>query len=119
MMEKKTDNVLLVSFGSDEVRFQVRVQPRSSSNKDCGTMDGALRVKLTAPPVSGKANRALQEFLAQLLDVPRSAVEIVTGGTSRLKKVSVKGLGPGELERRFEAKGVHLECRSQTVGEKQ
>jgi uncharacterized protein (TIGR00251 family) len=86
---------------SEGVSFQVRVIPGASKNEVAGIQDGALKVKLTAPPVEGKANRACVEFLAGLLGVRRSALAITSGEKSRKKTVSVTGLVRGELEERL------------------
>jgi len=83
------------------VTFQVRVIPGASKNEVAGIQDGALKVRLTAPPVEGKANRACVEFLAGLLGVRRSALAITSGEKSRKKTVSVTGLARGELEERL------------------
>ena len=81
------------------VRFRVRLQPRASRNEIAGVLDGALRVRLHAPPVDGAANDALVALLADLLDVPRRGVRIVTGATSRTKTVEVHGVSPADVER--------------------
>ncbi len=74
------------------VTIKVFVAPRSSANKVMGEHNGAIKVALTAPPVEGAANRALVEFLAKLLGVPRSAVSLISGETSRQKTVRVRDL---------------------------
>ena len=83
---------LLVTEGEEGCTFQVRVLPRSRRDEVVGLHGDALKVRLTAPPVRGKANRALREFLAERLGVSPSAVEILTGHTSRQKRVRVKGV---------------------------
>jgi uncharacterized protein (TIGR00251 family) len=83
----------------EAVRFRVRVQPRASANEIAGAHDGALRVRLHAPPVDGAANDALVDFLAEQLAVPRRSVRIVTGASSRLKTVEVAGVAPSDVER--------------------
>jgi uncharacterized protein (TIGR00251 family) len=80
------------------VQFAVRVIPGASKNEVAGIQNGALKVKLTAPPVDGKANRACVYFLAGLLGVRRSALAITAGEKSRKKTVSVYGMGRVELE---------------------
>jgi uncharacterized protein (TIGR00251 family) len=72
--------------------FMVRVQPRASQNKIDGEWQGALRVRLTVPPVEGRANEALRRFLAAHLNVPVGAVRIASGERSRLKRVEVQGV---------------------------
>ncbi len=74
---------------ADGIRFQVAVQPKSSRNLIVGRHGEALKVKLKAPPVEGAANRMLVQFVAKALNVPKSAVEIVAGQTSRVKQLLV------------------------------
>lgn len=80
----------------------IRVQPRASRNQIQRRPSGAIVVRLTAPPVEGAANRALVEFLADALDVPKSAVEIVAGTRSREKRVRVAGMSAEALRSRLE-----------------
>lgn len=77
------------------------IQPRASRNALAGLHGDALKVALTAPPVDGKANEALREFLADEFGLPKSAVEIVSGQTGRSKRVSVKGLSLEAFERKL------------------
>ena len=79
------------------VVFAVRVVPRASKNEIVGFHGDALKVRLAAPPVEGRANEALIAFLAHRLDVRKSQVEIVAGATSRQKIIRVIGLSPQEL----------------------
>ena len=81
--------------------FAVRVMPRASKNEIAGRVGDAIKVRLTAPPVEGKANKALIAFLAQELGVRKSQVEIVAGETSRNKVICVLGLSPAEVEERL------------------
>jgi uncharacterized protein (TIGR00251 family) len=74
------------------VRFEVRVQPRASRSEIVGEQEGALRVRLAAPPVEGAANDALIELLADLLDVPKRDIRIVRGATSRRKIIEADGV---------------------------
>jgi uncharacterized protein len=78
------------------VIFSVRVQPRASKD-EVGVMDGALKVRLRAPALEGRANDALCEFLAELLKRPQSAVRILSGHHSRSKRVEVLGVTEGEV----------------------
>jgi len=72
--------------------FRVRVQPRASKDEIAGEMAGALKVRLRAPAVEGRANEALVEFLAQLLKTPKSAVRILGGDRSRIKRIEIRGI---------------------------
>lgn len=83
------------------VAARVRVIPRSKHTTLAGVRGDCLVVKLTAPPVDNRANSALVEFLADLLDVPASAVQIVTGGASREKTVKVAGVDAGFARERL------------------
>jgi uncharacterized protein (TIGR00251 family) len=83
---------LSVELRRGRVRFRVRVQPRASRSVIDGVRDGALRVRLTSPPVDGAANAALVELLAETLDVAKRSVHIVAGASSRTKVVDVDGL---------------------------
>ena len=91
--------MLTIKEIANGVQFAVRVIPGASKNEVAGIQDGALKLKLTAPPVEGKANRACVDFLAGLLGVRRSALAITAGEKSRKKTVSVDGMSRGELEK--------------------
>ena len=80
--------------------FRVRVIPRARANEVQGVESGAMLVRLAAPPVEGKANQALRDFLAGLLEIRRSQVEIRLGEKSRWKVVAVGGIMPEEIRRR-------------------
>ena len=73
--------------------FKVIVQPGASKNEIVGVQQDALKVRISAPPVQGKANKALVNFLAKQLVVKRSQVKIMTGHTSRIKTIHVVGEG--------------------------
>jgi uncharacterized protein (TIGR00251 family) len=83
------------------VTFAVRVVPRASRNEIAGVHGDALKVRVTAPPVEGRANKALIAFLAKRLGVRKSQVEIVAGATSRRKMIRVTGLWPQEVGERL------------------
>lgn len=84
-------------------RFGVRVQPRASRSEIVGEHGGALRVRLSAPPVDGAANEALVDLLARALDVPRRAIRIVGGHGSRGKTVEVEGVDAAAVRRLVES----------------
>jgi hypothetical protein len=87
------------------VRFWVQVQPRAAANRVLGDHDRALKVALTAPPVDGAANKLCCRFLADLLGVAKSRVEVVSGHASRRKLLAVEGLDIDDVRRRLEAAG--------------
>ena len=73
------------------MRVAVHVQPRASRSEIVGLHGAALKVRLQAPPVEGAANDALVALLAERLGVPRRAVRVVAGATSRSKTVEIEG----------------------------
>jgi len=84
--------VIEIAERDGAVVFAVRVTPRASRDAIEGEHQGALRIRLTAPPVEDRANEALRRLLAESLNVPVSAVRIVAGEKSRAKRVSVTGV---------------------------
>lgn len=72
--------------------FNVRVVPRASHSEVVGEHEGALRVRIAAPPVDGAANDELVRLLARAFKVPRTAVAITAGQASRLKRVAINGI---------------------------
>ncbi len=81
----------------------MRVQPRASSSAIVGWREGALAVRVTAPPVDGEANRAVAALLARALEVRPSAVSVVRGQRGRDKLVRVEGLSDRDIEARLGA----------------
>jgi uncharacterized protein (TIGR00251 family) len=79
----------------------VRVQPRARRDEVQGWCDGALRVRVTAPPTGGRANEAVIDLLALAFDVPPSRVELVSGAAARDKLFRVGALSLDELRARL------------------
>lgn len=73
------------------IRLRVRVQPRASRTEVVGEHDGALKLRLAAPPVDDQANRELVRFVAKALGVSPSRVRLVSGATSRSKTLEIAG----------------------------
>ena len=74
------------------VTIRVRAQPRASRTEIIGEHDGALKIRIAAPPLNGKANEECRRFLAKLLDVSATSVEIISGETSRDKIVRIQNI---------------------------
>jgi uncharacterized protein (TIGR00251 family) len=74
----------------DDLLLSVRVQPRAKRDELLGPEGGHLKVRITAPPIEGKANEHLRRFLAAVFGVPQSRVELVAGGRARLKRLWVR-----------------------------
>ena len=86
-------------------RLPILVQPRASRNEIVGRQGDALKVRLTAPPVEGAANKALVAFLADALGVRRSEVRVTSGDHARQKVVEFASLTEKDLAERLEAMG--------------
>lgn len=82
-----------ISEVSGSVTFAARVTPRASRNAIEGEYQGALKVRVTAPPVDNRANEAVRRLLAARLKVPLAAVKILGGEKSRNKRVQISGIG--------------------------
>jgi len=79
----------------------VRVTPRSARDEVIGWDGDTLRVRLRAPPIEGRANEALRRLVASALALAPSAVDVVSGETSRTKRLRVKGLSRDEVRDRL------------------
>ena len=80
-------------------RLAVRVVPRASKTKPDGLLDGALKLRLAAPPVDGAANAAARDFLAEAFGLRRSEVVLLAGEKSRNKTFLLRGLAPDAARR--------------------
>ena len=94
---------LTVQESRDGVVFTAKIVPGSSGQtRICGLLDGALKIKVSAPPEKGKANQCLLKFLAEELGVKKNAVTILSGQTSPLKHVHVAGISTDDLLTKFD-----------------
>jgi uncharacterized protein (TIGR00251 family) len=75
------------------VRVFVQITPNAKKSEIIGVLDDALKIKLQAQPIEGKANEALVRFLADLLEVPKSSVAITHGHTGRRKTIEITAGG--------------------------
>ena len=89
----------MITSSPDGAIVDVRVIPRATRSAIAGTRGDALLVRLKAPPVEGAANAELIRLLADLVDVPRRNVEIVSGERSRVKRVRIRGRTAADVER--------------------
>jgi uncharacterized protein (TIGR00251 family) len=86
---------------ADGLTLRVRVQPRASKDALVGEREGALVVRLTAPPVEGRANDALARVLGRALGVAPSSVRVLRGESGRDKLVAVAGLAAAAARERL------------------
>lgn len=91
----------MIHESRESVTLNVKVIPRAKRNEIVGVEGEALKLRLDAPPVEGKANEALVRFLADKLGIARAKVEIVRGETSRHKVVRVYGITTAALKQKL------------------
>ena len=90
--------------GKSGAAIAVRVTPRSSKTAITGVMeDGTIKIRLTAPPVDGKANQTLIEFLSKVLGCAKKDIEIIAGETGRNKLITIVNMDSEEVQQRIMA----------------
>jgi len=82
----------------DRITFTVRAQPRATKSSIVGEVEGALKIKLAAPPVDGAANEELIRFLSKFFSVPRRNLSILSGETAKTKIIRMYGLTGQQFE---------------------
>ncbi len=85
--------------GDGRLLLTLHIQPGAKKTEVCGLHGDALKIRLAAPPVDGKANAALLAFVADRLDLPKSAVSLKSGQTSRRKVVEAAGAPADAVQR--------------------
>jgi uncharacterized protein (TIGR00251 family) len=88
------------------LEIRLHVQPRARRCEIAGVFNGALKVKITAPPVDDAANRAIIGFLSGLLSLPKSGLRILAGSRSRDKVLEIRGISPDEFRLRIAGQQV-------------
>ena len=85
------------SLSQIKTDIKVKLLPRSSRNQIMGRESDVFKVKVTSPPVDGKANRTLIELLSKKLKLPKKSITIRSGETSRLKSVQIEGMSEDKV----------------------
>jgi uncharacterized protein (TIGR00251 family) len=93
-----------VSISKREAKISLRVYPHAARNEVGGFKDGVLQVRVSAPPVKGKANEELIAFLSRALGLSKSRIGIIRGHTSRNKVIAISGLSQEEAVNRLSLK---------------
>jgi len=93
-----------VSFKGLAMILNIKVVPKSSRNGILGWKGGLLKVCVTAPPEKGRANKALEALLSNILNIPKSKIHIIRGVTSHRKVIEVAGVDSVEVQLRIEEK---------------
>ncbi len=84
-------------------KIEIKVIPSASRDEIVGLDGGAMKIKVTAPPDKGKANKAVEKLLAAKLKLPKSAVSVVTGFASRRKTIELTGISEEDAKRLMRA----------------
>ena len=84
-----------------KAEISVRVHPNAARNEVTGVIDGIYQVRVSAPPVKGKANKELIAFLSRLLGVSKSQIDIIKGHTTRNKLIVIDGLSQEDIMKRL------------------
>lgn len=91
MKKKETESIY--------TETDVRIIPKSSKNEIIKEEGSAVKIKVTSPPVEGKANKAVIELLSKKLNVPKKNVVIVSGEKSRNKRIRIYGISPSDFSK--------------------
>lgn len=83
----------------NSIIFSVKVVPRAAKSEIVGDLNGALKIRLAAPPVDGAANAELVKLLAKTFAVSKSAVEILSGETGKTKCMKISGIDAANIKR--------------------
>jgi uncharacterized protein (TIGR00251 family) len=92
---------LLLRRTPDGLAVRLHVQPRAKKNEISGVHNGALKIRVTAPPVDDAANRTVIEYLAERLGIPRSRLSILSGARSRNKSLHIRGMSPENFHKQL------------------
>jgi uncharacterized protein (TIGR00251 family) len=90
-----------VSDSKDGVILRLQVKPRASRDEVVGPHGDGLKIRITAAPVAGAANKHLLKFLAKKLKISRSRLSITSGATSRAKSIAIEGISAEEVRQRL------------------
>jgi uncharacterized protein (TIGR00251 family) len=92
---------LTTNSESNSIRLELKVTANASRNEIAGFTEGVLHVRITAPPVKGKANMELVAFLSKMLGIKKNSISIVKGQASRNKLIAIEGLNSEDIMRRL------------------
>jgi uncharacterized protein (TIGR00251 family) len=84
--------MLNYSFKNGAITFTAKIVPRASKSEIVGEWDSALKIRISAPPVDGAANNELIKVISKFFGVSKSAIEIVSGDTSKIKRIRIDNL---------------------------
>lgn len=91
--------MLNITEKDGRITFEVRVVPRAARTELAGEIGNAVKIRVASPPVDGAANAELIKFLAKMLGVAKSGVEIVSGQTSKTKRIQITGVTAEQMRK--------------------
>lgn len=91
--------MLNITEKDGRITFEVRVVPRAARTELAGEIGNAVKIRVASPPVDGAANAELIKFLAKMFGVAKSGVEIVSGQTSKTKRVQITGVTAEQMRK--------------------
>lgn len=97
------DKDFIIPVGENACKISIHAVPRASKTEVCGMQGNSLKLRLQAPPVDGKANKAICKYLAELFDIPARNVTIVVGDTGREKIFQATGITAVEAKEKIAA----------------
>jgi uncharacterized protein len=97
-LDDKSAELIEVNEKNGTVTFKIRAQPRASKTEMVGEYAGALKLRIAAPPVDGKANAEVIKFFSKFFDVPNRNVEIVSGDSSRDKIIRIHNVSMAHVQ---------------------
>jgi len=97
-MQLRTE-MINITENSGSIEFEIIAKPKASKNAIGDVHDGALKISVTAPPDKGKANKAIIKLLSKELKIPQSSISIISGETSRRKKVRIEGVTSDDIRK--------------------
>jgi uncharacterized protein (TIGR00251 family) len=98
----------IISETDNGIIINIRLIPRASANKITGILDNAIKIRLQAPPVDGKANKALIKFLSKLFKIPASHITLISGETNRNKRILINGIKKVFVKETLTQYGINL-----------
>ncbi len=96
----------IITETDDDTIINIRLIPRASTNKIVGVLDDAIKIRLQAPPIEGKANKALIKFLSKQLKLPASHITIISGETNRNKRILIYEATKDYIIEKLELQGL-------------
>ena len=97
-----------IKVKGNKIFLKVHINPNSKKNEIVGIFDNSLKIKISSPPVDGKANKAIIKFFSKFLNIPKSKIKIEKGDKSRDKLIAIEGFNESALKKLQEVADANL-----------